>query len=56
MTGQGLTAELVELLTPNPLALRLSVTFLPGEGLRLQLQHMNEAAYQDWKNGSLERA
>ena len=51
VAGRGLTAELVELLTPNPS--RSAPVCDVFAGLKgcggCRLQHMNEAAYQDWK-------
>jgi len=57
VTGQGLIAELVELLTPNPS--RSAPVCDVFAGLKgcggCSLQHMNEAAYRDWKLYQLER-
>tara|TARA_B100001057_G_scaffold229205_1_gene229486 strand:+ start:69 stop:1520 length:1452 start_codon:yes stop_codon:yes gene_type:complete len=51
VAGQGVTAELVELLTPNPS--RSAPVCDVFAGLKgcggCSLQHMNEAAYRDWK-------
>ena len=57
LTGQGLTAELVELLTPNPT--RSTPVCDVFAGLKgcggCSLQHMNEAAYRNWKLDQLKR-
>ena len=55
LTGQGLTAELVELLTPNPSRSRPVCDVFAGlKGCGgCSLQHMNEAAYRDWKLNQL---
>ncbi|MGB1614660.1 MAG: hypothetical protein ACPHCX_07790, partial [Candidatus Puniceispirillaceae bacterium] len=57
LTGQGLTAELVELLTPNPSrSAPVCDVFAGLQGCGgCSLQHMNEAAYRDWKLDQLER-
>ena len=57
VTGQGLAAELVEVLTPNPSrSLPVCDVF---DGLKgcggCSLQHMSEAAYRDWKLDQLKR-
>ncbi len=57
VTGQGLTAELVKLLIPNPSRSAPDCDVFAGlKGCGgCSLQHMNEAAYQDWKLNQLER-
>ena len=57
LTGQGLTAELVELLKPNPS--RSAPVCDVFAGLKgcggCSLQHMNETAYRNWKLDQLKR-
>ena len=57
VTGQGLIAKLVELLTPSPSrSAPVCDVFAGLEGCGgCSLQHMNEAAYRDWKLDQLER-
>ena len=57
VTGKGLTAELVELITPNPS--RSAPVCDVFAGLKgcggCSLQHMNETTYREWKLDQLKR-